>query len=322
MPYSLWLIGEKDSIPAQTASTSEWKIFQNLRKSTGGISGLLLLFFCISFYAGLFNHHRSGDKDECWVFLVWIYTYTSLLFAFRLVHEVSILRWKKQIKEKKNFQMSLLVFNWLHVISVPLIVITTVIGYVILSGSVGNIDCIDNDVLLLATIFLTMSIPVFGMKWFLFCITLKSGDLHFLSRSAIERHYQNHMSPQFLTDENGSIDNSGWTMTFPVIENTDSTALCTICLDSVPCGGHIRDIPCGHKFHQLCIDRWLLDHTTCPICLRTIKQSTIIEGYHRRQHRPIRREEVSVEENLEGVTVLEIELDIEDEVVEVVEVAE
>ena len=89
MPYSLWLIGEKDSIPAQTASTSEWKIFQNLRKSTGGISGLLLLFFCISFYAGLFNHHRSGDKDECWVFLVWIYTYTSLLFAFRLVHEVS-----------------------------------------------------------------------------------------------------------------------------------------------------------------------------------------------------------------------------------------
>ena len=42
---------------------------------------------------------------------------------------------------------------------------------------------------------------------------------------------------------------------------------CGICACFVTVGEMIRTIPCGHAFHQTCIDRWLLrQRTTCPTC--------------------------------------------------------
>lgn len=45
------------------------------------------------------------------------------------------------------------------------------------------------------------------------------------------------------------------------------TAQCTVCL----CDYHKEDIlrilpPCGHFFHASCIDIWLHQHCTCPVC--------------------------------------------------------
>jgi len=42
---------------------------------------------------------------------------------------------------------------------------------------------------------------------------------------------------------------------------------CTICLEAFVEGAVIRPLPCGHFFHQTCIDTWLLEQAhTCPLC--------------------------------------------------------
>lgn len=42
---------------------------------------------------------------------------------------------------------------------------------------------------------------------------------------------------------------------------------CTICLSEFVAGERVRVLPkCGHGFHADCVDRWLTDHSSCPMC--------------------------------------------------------
>jgi hypothetical protein len=41
---------------------------------------------------------------------------------------------------------------------------------------------------------------------------------------------------------------------------------CVICLDTAKRGDTIRPLPCGHAFHQQCVDNWLQTNSTCPYC--------------------------------------------------------
>ena len=45
--------------------------------------------------------------------------------------------------------------------------------------------------------------------------------------------------------------------------NRDS---CNICLEPYEIGDELRTIPCMHKFHKNCIDKWLRSNATCPVC--------------------------------------------------------
>jgi len=40
-----------------------------------------------------------------------------------------------------------------------------------------------------------------------------------------------------------------------------------VCLGEYDAGELLRRLPrCGHDFHLKCIDAWLSQHSTCPIC--------------------------------------------------------
>ncbi|CAJ0943262.1 unnamed protein product, partial [Mesorhabditis belari] len=41
---------------------------------------------------------------------------------------------------------------------------------------------------------------------------------------------------------------------------------CPVCIDPYVIGDIVRTLPCRHVFHKTCIDPWLLEHRTCPMC--------------------------------------------------------
>lgn len=61
-----------------------------------------------------------------------------------------------------------------------------------------------------------------------------------------------------LSEEGGSggrMDNGGV-----------SLPCCNICLAPYEVGDELRTVRCMHKFHKLCIDRWLRMNAVCPVC--------------------------------------------------------
>uniref|UniRef100_A0A0E0MLY1 RING-type E3 ubiquitin transferase n=1 Tax=Oryza punctata TaxID=4537 RepID=A0A0E0MLY1_ORYPU len=47
---------------------------------------------------------------------------------------------------------------------------------------------------------------------------------------------------------------------------------CAVCIAAVKDGDTVRRLPgCGHAFHAPCVDGWLRDHATCPMCRADVK---------------------------------------------------
>ncbi|KAL4036563.1 hypothetical protein IC575_000113 [Cucumis melo] len=51
---------------------------------------------------------------------------------------------------------------------------------------------------------------------------------------------------------------------------------CSICLESFTDGDKLIHLPCEHKFHHACLDRWIRTCGECPYCRQHISPSTNI----------------------------------------------
>ncbi|KFV67384.1 E3 ubiquitin-protein ligase RNF43, partial [Dryobates pubescens] len=49
-----------------------------------------------------------------------------------------------------------------------------------------------------------------------------------------------------------------------------SAPVCAICLEEFTDGQELRIISCSHEFHRECVDPWLQQHHTCPLCMFNI----------------------------------------------------
>eukprot|EP00931_Biecheleriopsis_adriatica_P077974 TRINITY_DN51448_c0_g1_i1.p1 TRINITY_DN51448_c0_g1~~TRINITY_DN51448_c0_g1_i1.p1 ORF type:complete len:576 (+),score=137.38 TRINITY_DN51448_c0_g1_i1:56-1783(+) len=51
---------------------------------------------------------------------------------------------------------------------------------------------------------------------------------------------------------------------------SEENKACTICCENFSEGENLRLLPCLHRYHVACIDRWLTQSRTCPVCKHDI----------------------------------------------------
>ncbi|KAM6179866.1 E3 ubiquitin-protein ligase RNF6 [Erethizon dorsatum] len=51
--------------------------------------------------------------------------------------------------------------------------------------------------------------------------------------------------------------------------------ICSVCISDYVTGNKLRQLPCMHEFHIHCIDRWLSENCTCPVCRQPVLGSDI-----------------------------------------------
>jgi hypothetical protein len=50
------------------------------------------------------------------------------------------------------------------------------------------------------------------------------------------------------------------------LEAKDFFDTCAVCIENYRVEDIVRILPCKHQFHKICIDQWLLEKRTCPMC--------------------------------------------------------
>lgn len=52
--------------------------------------------------------------------------------------------------------------------------------------------------------------------------------------------------------------------------SSDDKYKCFICIEDFKIGEEISTLPCLHRFHSTCVNRWLRQNNTCPVCKNAI----------------------------------------------------
>jgi len=76
----------------------------------------------------------------------------------------------------------------------------------------------------------------------------------------------------------------------------DEGEVCAICLLEFEHDELLKQLPCGHFFHDDCVEPWLLKRGDCPLCKRHVKTGKAIEERSRRTPAPPQEEDAEEEE--------------------------
>ena len=71
--------------------------------------------------------------------------------------------------------------------------------------------------------------------------------------------------------ENNVISNLNKNTSLKLLSSNDD---CSICLNKIKKNQIARETSCLHKFHAQCLDRWLEEKSTCPLCKKNLLVSS------------------------------------------------
>ncbi|GBN16245.1 hypothetical protein AVEN_90967-1 [Araneus ventricosus] len=59
---------------------------------------------------------------------------------------------------------------------------------------------------------------------------------------------------------------------------------CPICLGAAIRTGYVKHLQCSHEFHQSCVDKWVHNNKSCPLCRAPVrkKRPRKFQRYRRR----------------------------------------
>ncbi|XP_065107185.1 E3 ubiquitin-protein ligase RNF43 isoform X1 [Paramisgurnus dabryanus] len=139
----------------------------------------------------------------------------------------------------------------------------------------------DVGILLTVALAVLAIIMIFAMRFF--CRSNRTWDsVHQQTMRAIGRlETRTYVSPGCSGSQRsrGALGSSS---------SSGSGPVCAICLEEFMDGQDLRIISCAHEFHKECVDPWLLQHRTCPLCMHNImgKQTELTSRQPQRSRMP------------------------------------
>ena len=93
----------------------------------------------------------------------------------------------------------------------------------------------------------------------------------------LRENIENLVRPLFQTDR-ASEGTIGGLRTRPIAKedlDEEGRATCSICLDEKQIGQEVTVLPCNHFFDKQCVEEWLRQHGTCPMCRRSFERTPL-----------------------------------------------
>eukprot|EP00812_Abedinium_dasypus_P010545 NODE_4157_length_704_cov_289.967643.p1 GENE.NODE_4157_length_704_cov_289.967643~~NODE_4157_length_704_cov_289.967643.p1 ORF type:complete len:152 (+),score=29.44 NODE_4157_length_704_cov_289.967643:65-457(+) len=72
--------------------------------------------------------------------------------------------------------------------------------------------------------------------------------------------------------ETGTVETTFTTEDATRVTGQPELQQCTVCLEAFKPGDALRILPCLHRYHCVCIDRWLKTSPQCPVCKHNLCQ--------------------------------------------------